>query len=54
LNIPIVIDTNVLISGYLWSGKPRQAITIVGNPPYELLYYQGCRFSEEKMKAVNG
>lgn len=28
----------VLISGYLWSGKPRQAIKIVSNPPYELLY----------------
>jgi predicted nucleic acid-binding protein len=42
LKIPIVIDTNVLISGYLWSGKPRQAIKIVGTPPYELLY---CRES---------
>jgi len=38
LKIPIIIDTNVLISGYLWSGKPRQAIKIVSNPPYELLY----------------
>lgn len=42
MKIPIVIDTNVLISGYLWSGKPRQAIIIVSNPPYELLY---CRES---------
>jgi len=42
LKIPIVIDTNVLISGYLWSVKPRQAIKIVGGPPYELLY---CRES---------
>jgi putative PIN family toxin of toxin-antitoxin system len=42
LKIPIVIDTNVLISGYLWSGKPRQVIKIVSNPPYELLY---CRES---------
>jgi hypothetical protein len=32
----------VLISGYLWSGKPRQAIKAVGDPPYELLY---CRES---------
>jgi len=32
----------VLISGYLWSGKPRQAIIVVGNPPYKLLY---CRES---------
>lgn len=38
MKIPIVIDTNVLISGYLWSGKPRQAIKIAGDPPYELLY----------------
>jgi uncharacterized protein len=42
LKIPIVIDTNVLISGYLWTGTPRQAIRIVGDPPYELLY---CRES---------
>lgn len=38
MKTPIVIDTNVLISGYLWSGKPRQAIKIVSDPPYELLY----------------
>jgi hypothetical protein len=38
LKIPIIIDTNVLISGYLWSGKPRQVIKIVSNPPYEILY----------------
>ena len=38
MKIPIVIDTNVLISGYLWGGKPRQVIKIVGEPPYELLY----------------
>jgi putative PIN family toxin of toxin-antitoxin system len=42
LKTPIVIDTNVLISGYLWNGKPRQAIKIVGEPPYEVLY---CRES---------
>jgi len=42
LKTTIVIDTNVLISGYLWNGKPRQAIKIVGEPPYELLY---CRES---------
>ncbi|MFH1973994.1 MAG: putative toxin-antitoxin system toxin component, PIN family [Pseudomonadota bacterium] len=38
MKIPIVIDTNVLISGYLWSGKPRQAIKIISNSPYQLLY----------------
>jgi hypothetical protein len=42
LKIPIVIDTNVLISGYLWSGKPRQAVKVIGDAPYELLY---CRES---------
>jgi putative PIN family toxin of toxin-antitoxin system len=42
LKIPIVIDTNVVISGYLWSGKPRQAIRIISAPPYEILY---CRES---------
>ena len=42
MKIPLVIDTNVLISGYLWSGKPRQAIKIAGAPPYEILY---CRES---------
>lgn len=42
MKIPIIIDTNVLISGYLWSGKPRQAIRIIIAPPYEILY---CRES---------
>jgi len=34
----LVFDTNVLISGYLWSGKPRQAIRIVKSGPFALLY----------------
>ena len=38
MNIPIVLDTNVLISGYLWAGKPRLAIKIISTLPYELLY----------------
>jgi len=38
LKIPIVIGANVLISGYLWNGKPRQAIKIVCNPPYEIFH----------------
>jgi putative PIN family toxin of toxin-antitoxin system len=42
VKIPVIIDTNVLISGYLWVGKPRQAIKIIGATPYELLY---CRES---------
>jgi putative PIN family toxin of toxin-antitoxin system len=49
LKIPIVIDTNVLISGYLWSGKPRQAIKIIGDPPYELLY---CRASLSELVRI--
>jgi len=42
VKIPVVIDTNVVVSGYLWSGKPRQAIRILSASPYENLY---CRES---------
>lgn len=34
----VVFDTNVLISGYLWKGKPRQAIQIVKLGVFNLLY----------------
>ncbi|MBI4390016.1 MAG: putative toxin-antitoxin system toxin component, PIN family [Nitrospinae bacterium] len=34
----VVFDTNVLISGYLWKGKPRQAIQIVKSGVFNLLY----------------
>jgi putative PIN family toxin of toxin-antitoxin system len=52
LNIPIVMDTNVLISGYLWSGKPRQLIRIVSVSPYEILY---CRESlTELVRILSG
>ncbi|HHT9107283.1 MAG TPA: putative toxin-antitoxin system toxin component, PIN family [Candidatus Wunengus sp. YC63] len=34
----IVFDTNVLISGYLWKGKPRQAIHLVRSGKFSLLY----------------
>lgn len=37
----IVFDTNVLISGYLWSGKPRQAIRLVKSGDFSLLYCTG-------------
>ncbi|MEW6108072.1 MAG: putative toxin-antitoxin system toxin component, PIN family [Nitrospirota bacterium] len=37
----IVFDTNVLISGYLWSGKPRQAIQLVKSGDFSLLYCTG-------------
>lgn len=42
MNIPIVVDTNVLISGYLWHGKPRQVIEKIRETIYEFLY---CRES---------
>lgn len=52
MKIPIVIDTNVLISGYLWSGKPRQAIRILSASPYETLY---CRESlTELVRILSG
>jgi putative PIN family toxin of toxin-antitoxin system len=52
VKIPIVIDTNVLISGYLWSGKPRQAIRISSASPYESLY---CRESlTELVRILSG
>lgn len=37
MKTPVVIDTNVLISGYLWSGK-RQVIKFISATPYEILY----------------
>lgn len=38
----LVFDTNVLISGYLWDGKPRQAIQLVKSGNFRLIY---CRES---------
>lgn len=34
----IVVDTNVLISGYLWKGKPRHVLKLLRSGPYRLLY----------------
>lgn len=34
----LVLDTNILISGYLWDGKPRQAIRLVKSTDFRLLY----------------
>jgi putative PIN family toxin of toxin-antitoxin system len=34
----IVVDTNVLISGYLWKGKPRHALRLIRSGPFRLLY----------------
>ena len=33
----IVFDTNVLISGYLWKGKPRQALRLIKASDFFLL-----------------
>ena len=46
------MDTNVHISGYLWSGKPRQLIRNVSASPYEILY---CRESlTELVRILSG
>jgi putative PIN family toxin of toxin-antitoxin system len=45
----LVFDTNVLISGYLWSGKPRQAIRVVQSGAFRLLY---CRESIDELIRV--
>lgn len=45
----LVFDTNVLISGYLWSGKPRQAIRVVKSGHFRLLY---CRESMDELVRV--
>ncbi|GAN32817.1 MAG: putative toxin-antitoxin system toxin component, PIN family [Candidatus Brocadia sp. AMX2] len=34
----LVLDTNILISGYLWDGKPRQAIRLVKSTDFRLLH----------------
>lgn len=34
----IVFDTNVLISGYLWKGKPREAVRLMREGAFCLLY----------------
>lgn len=34
----IVFDTNVLISGYLWKGKPREAVNLIKSGALSLLY----------------
>lgn len=34
----VVFDTNILISGYLWKGKPRDAIKVARRANIKLLY----------------
>lgn len=45
----VVFDTNVLISGYLWSGSPRQAIQLVKSGELRLLY---CKESIDELVRV--
>ena len=45
----LVFDTNILISGYLWAGRPRQAIRVVKSGAFKLLY---CRESIDELIRV--
>ena len=45
----LVFDTNILISGYLWAGRPRQSIRIVKLGAFKLLY---CRESMNELVRV--
>lgn len=45
----VVFDTNVLISGYLWNGSPRQAIQFVKSGEFSLLY---CKESIDELIRV--
>ena len=45
----VVFDTNILISGYLWKGKPRQAIRIIKSGNFSLLY---CKESLDELVRV--
>lgn len=45
----VVFDTNILISGYLWAGRPRQAVRVVKSGASELLY---CRESIDELIRV--
>lgn len=49
MTINLVFDTNVLISGYLWKGKSRQALQIIKTDKFRLLY---CRESIDELVRV--
>jgi hypothetical protein len=49
VTINLVFDTNVLISGYLWKGKSRQALQIIKTDKFRLLY---CRESIDELVRV--
>ncbi len=38
MRTPLVLDTNILISGYLWGGKPRQLLKLVKEGGFTILY----------------
>jgi putative PIN family toxin of toxin-antitoxin system len=45
----IVVDTNVLISAYLWKGKPREALKLIRSGGFRLLY---CRQTIDELVRV--
>jgi len=49
VNPNLVLDTNILISGYLWTGRPQQAIRIVKSKAFTPLY---CRESIDELIRV--
>ena len=42
----VVFDTNVLISGYLWKGKPRQVLRLIKSSDFFLLI---CKESMDEL-----
>ena len=38
MRTPLVLDTNVLVSGYLWDGKPRQLLKLIKKGGFVTLY----------------
>jgi len=45
----IVVDTNVLISAYLWKGSPRKALGLIRSGGFQLLY---CRQTIDELVRV--
>jgi len=46
---PIVVDTNVLISAYLWKGRPREALKLIRSGGFRLLH---CRQTTDELVRV--
>ncbi len=38
MRTPLVLDTNILISGYLWDGKPRELLKLIKEGGFTILY----------------